>query len=84
MDSETSKLASDSTSAEDIVLARVAAVAGEISESQKKCVHPIDDIGQFMVDVPDGHPAQTNTFQCGQCSAIMFLVDGTGKEATDG
>lgn len=54
-------------------------------EMQDKCPHPIAAVMQF-VDDHDGRistPSLANLFRCEVCKAILFLVDGSGKEAKD-
>lgn len=84
MDSEIFKHIPNPEPSTERRLAKIRAKAGEIPPNQALCPHPISAAGQFMDERPGRSPVHTNLFQCGVCKAMMFLVDGSGKEASDG
>lgn len=83
MDSEIFKHIPNPEPSTERRLAKIRAKAGEMPATQQACPHPISAAMQLVDEKLGRAQIQTNLFQCGVCRAMMFLVDGTGKEASD-
>jgi hypothetical protein len=68
------------------VKARNAFKRGEMPQKQIECPHDISKIDLMTDDTSDAHRIDrpTNYFVCRMCGATLFLVDGSGKSASDG